>query len=93
MTTNDKVALGTIYENLDFQGSYEPSFNPQAVKLKAEIDEVCHIIESDLKGIIAYYKKAKQAFDQNPNDMNAVEDLKGVKNRIHNTLAQYSQFT
>lgn len=89
---SDKEALGTIYENLDFQGSYDKGFDPRAQKLKAHVDEICHIIESDLKGTITYYKRAKAAFDQNPNDMNAVEDLEGIKNRIHNILAQYSGF-
>lgn len=93
MHSDDKLALQKLYEAIDFQGSYEPTFNPQAQKLKAHIDEICHIIEADLKGTIAYYKRAKADFEQNPNNMNAVEELEGVKARIHNVLAQYNQFT
>jgi hypothetical protein len=84
--------LGMIYENLDFESSYD-NYNPQIEKVKAEANKLCADIEQYLKGTINYYQNNKEKFFNNPSDMNSFEALKGMFERLRPTLAQYSQFT
>lgn len=84
--------LAMIYENLDFESSYD-NYDPQIEKVKAEANELCSYIEKYLKGTIAYYQNTKERFFKNPSDMNKLEELRGMFERLRPTLAQYSQFT
>lgn len=84
--------LAMIYENLDFESSYD-NYDPQIEKVKAEANELCSYIEKYLKGTINFYQNTKEAFFNNPSDMNNFDDLKGMFERLRPTLAQYSQFT
>ncbi len=84
--------LGLIYENLDFESSYD-NYDPQIEKVKEEANEICSYIEKYLKGTITYYQNTKEEFFNNPSDMNKLEDLRGMFERLRPTLAQYSQFT
>lgn len=93
MLDKDSQAIGTIYENLDLNSSFPDDYDSSMADVQHEVAQLKHIIELDLKGVIAYYKNAIQDFEINPRDMNSVEKLRGLKERIHNTLAQYQNIT
>jgi hypothetical protein len=93
MADKDSEALGEIYESLDLNSSFPDDYDSSMADVQHEVAQLKRIIEMDLKGTIAFYKNAVKKFEQNPRDMNAVEDLKGLRDRIHNTLAQYQNFT
>lgn len=84
--------LGVIYENLDFQSSYD-NYDAHTEKIKAEVHEISSYIENYLKGTIAYYQNNKEKFLKDPSDMTPYENLKGMFERLRPILAQYSQFT
>jgi hypothetical protein len=84
--------LGMIYENLDFQSSYD-DYDAFTEKMKAEVNEVSSYIEKYLKGTIAYYQNNKEEFFKNPSNKTPYDNLKGMFERLRPTLAQYSEFT
>jgi hypothetical protein len=90
MPTNDQKNLIKIYENLNFKSSYE-DYDPQIEKVKNQANEFCHSIEKKLSGTITFYKRAKNNFFNDPNDMNALQELEGIHKRL-TCLAQYQEF-
>lgn len=85
------IELGSIYENIDLKSSYD-DYDPQTEKIKAEAHELCSYIEKYLKGTINFYQNNKEAFFNNPSDLNKFQELKGMFERLRPTLAQYSHF-
>lgn len=83
--------LESIYENLEFESSYD-DYDAQTEKVKSDANELCSYIEKYLKGTIAFYQNAKEEFFKNPSDMNKFQELKGMFERLRPTLAQYSEF-
>lgn len=92
MTIKDKAKIGEIYENLDFKSSYDRQFDPQIEKLKTEANQNCYSIEKMLSGTITYYKREKEKFFNNPNDMNSFEALDKLESFLRPHLAQFSEF-
>lgn len=92
MTTKDKTEIGKLYESLDFKSSYPDNFDPTIEKLKSEANQKCHNIEKMLSGTITYYKREKEKFFNNPNDMNSFEALERLESFLRPHLAQFSEF-
>jgi hypothetical protein len=92
MKSKDKEEIGKIYESLDFKSSYDDNFNPQIEKLKSDANQKCHNIEQMLSGTITYYKREKEKFFNNPNDMNSFEALEKLESFLRPHLAQFREF-
>ena len=92
MTRNDNDKLGEIYEGLEFKSSYDDSFDPNVEKLKSEANRNSHNIETMLSGVITYYKREKDKFFKNPNDMNSFEALTNLEALLRPQLAQFRNF-
>jgi hypothetical protein len=92
MFRNDNNKLGEIYEGLEFKSSYDDSFNPEIEKLKSEANRNSHNIETMLSGVITYYKREKDNFFRNPNDMNSFEAIKNLEALLRPQLAQFRNF-
>lgn len=92
MTDEDKNTLSAIYENIDFKSSYDQSFDPRREKLKTEANEAAYSIEKMLSGTITYYKREKEKFFNNPDDMNSFESLQRLESYLRPILAQFSEF-
>lgn len=84
--------LSVIYENLDFKSSYGEDYQPNIEQLKSEANSMCYGIEEMISGLITFYKREKNGFFNNPNDMNKFESIKSIRDRLKPVLAQYSQF-
>ena len=92
MKRSDKDQITRIYESLDFKSSYDDSFNPQIEKLKTEANQNCHNIEKMISGLITYYKREKDKFFNNPNDMNSFESIDRLESFLRPHLAQFREF-
>jgi hypothetical protein len=89
---SDKDQITRIYESLDFKSSYDDSFNPQIEKLKTEANQNCHNIEKMISGLITYYKREKDKFLNNPNEMNSFESIDRLESFLRPHLAQFREF-
>lgn len=92
MTSKDKDAIGTIYESLDFKSSYDDTYDPHLEKMKSEANANCHNIEKMLSGTITYYKREKEKFFRNPNDLGSYEAIDKLEKFLRPNLAQFSGF-
>ena len=80
-----------VMEALNFQRS--DNMEPREIReVKRRIEDACEWIEMNLQGTINYYNQIKNKANQNPSDMNNVEDLEGLAKRLQQPLAQYQNF-
>jgi len=91
MDKQDSLAIGNIYENLDFKSSYS-NVDPQIERVKAQANEVCHALEHKIEGLINYYKMTKTEFFNNPRDMNALKKLENMLKHLREPLYPYQEF-
>lgn len=87
----DTDKLVKIYENLDFESSYK-NYDPLKERYISKANEICHAIEHKLQGTITYYKRNKQKFFENPNDMNSFEALENMLKHLAEPLYPYQNF-
>jgi|TARA_R110002110_G_scaffold248495_4_gene464667 hypothetical protein len=87
--TNDQEKIGKIYESLEFDRTGSPESEMSRDFNRRKEDSMTSV-EKNIGGVINYYKHLR---DGKYGDMEPLEDLEKLSQKLQQELAQFSQWT